>query len=34
VAHKHDPAKTLLETTSADEAVATAVKALQEYLQA
>ncbi|WP_422071004.1 MULTISPECIES: DUF6193 family natural product biosynthesis protein [unclassified Streptomyces] len=34
VAHKYDPADLLLETTSADEAVATAVTALQEYLQA
>lgn len=34
VAHKHDPNKVLLETTSADEAVATAVAALQEHLHA
>ncbi|WP_328923532.1 DUF6193 family natural product biosynthesis protein [Streptomyces sp. NBC_00190] len=34
VGHRHDPAKMLLETTSADEAVATAVTALQEHLQA
>ncbi|MFJ8165552.1 DUF6193 family natural product biosynthesis protein [Streptomyces sp. NPDC096136] len=34
VAYKHDPNKVLLETASADEAVATAVAALQEYLQA
>ncbi|MEU4114082.1 DUF6193 family natural product biosynthesis protein [Kitasatospora sp. NPDC028055] len=34
VAHKHDPAQVLLETTNADEAVATAVAALHEHLQA
>ncbi|MEV0416454.1 DUF6193 family natural product biosynthesis protein [Streptomyces sp. NPDC050448] len=34
VAHKHNPDKVLLETTSPDEAVATAVAALQEHLQA
>jgi hypothetical protein len=33
VAHKHAPTETLLETTSAEEAVATAVQALQEYRQ-
>ncbi|MEV7595811.1 DUF6193 family natural product biosynthesis protein [Kitasatospora sp. NPDC089797] len=34
VAHKHDPAQALLETTSADDAVATAVAALHEHLEA
>lgn len=34
VAHKHDPTEVLLETTSAEEPVAAAVSALQEYLQA
>ncbi|MFJ9456363.1 DUF6193 family natural product biosynthesis protein [Kitasatospora sp. NPDC101447] len=33
VALKHDPAEVVLETTNADEAVAAAVAALQEYLR-
>ncbi|GAA1101528.1 DUF6193 family natural product biosynthesis protein [Kitasatospora arboriphila] len=33
VAHRHDPAKVLLETTSPEEAVAAAVDALKEYLR-
>ncbi|MET7312686.1 DUF6193 family natural product biosynthesis protein [Streptomyces sp. NPDC005571] len=34
VAQKHDPTEILLETTSAEESVATTITALQEYLQA